>query len=416
MNATVADCGLHEPFLESLANSEEENKRVAAQAGLLMLRVVDRFAKSNFQTEAESIQYQITAARNFLAGEALASEVRDLLEESLAAAGRVLNTGSTEEIFSPLIDYGRWLEGDLQLDAAIEVYDTLLGVGSNRDCHALTRAWRGRALRIAGRIAESVEEYRRAGELADATGNLRVQLRSRLGVAMGCKKSGNLPRADRLAREALQDARAWKDRPMEAMALHVIAEGLMIMGRVSEAVPLLFESYKLNNDEWDKPRIMSDIGFAFKRLGRYDAAMHAFSVALPGLKSTETLANTVAELLEIESLRGDRGGFDRWRAELERTRDVMPPEIETDFLVKLGQGLFLFGETDAGKCFLRDAMELAESAGLNTRYFEAEHVLAMSEETLETAPPGAASESTESAHLELDRVADELEALHLESV
>lgn len=415
MNTTVTDCGLHEPFLESLAGSEEESRRVAAQAGLLVLRIVDRFANRDFQTEAESIQYQIAAARKFVAGEVLEPEVRDLLDETLAAAARVLTTGSTEVIFAPLIDYGRWLEGNLQLDAAIDVYDTLLAVGGTPDNHALVLCWRGRALRIAGRIDDSIAEYAKARETAESTGNRQLQLRGRVGVAMGHKRSGDLSRADSHAREALRHAREWGETHMEAVALHVIADGLSLMGRDHEAIPLLFDAYQLNQNEWDRPRVMSDIGLAFKNLGKYESARHAFSIALPGLTSAETRMNAINELLEIESARGDREGFDRWREELERSVAIMPPEIKIDFYMKLGHGLFLFGETDEGALFLKNAMLLAEFPGLNAKYFAAESKLAELERESMSVRSGAASESAEDAHPELNRVAEQLEALDLET-
>ncbi|MCZ6758943.1 MAG: hypothetical protein O7D29_01000 [Gemmatimonadetes bacterium] len=412
MNTTVTDCGLHEPFLQVLASSEEESRRVAAQAGLLVLRVVDRFANSDFQTEAESIQYQIAAARKFVSGEVLVLEVRDLLDELLTAAGRVLTTGSTEEIFSPLIDYGRWLEGNLQLDEAIEVYDTLLAVGGTSDNHALVLCWRGRALRIAGKLDISISEYRRAGEIAEATDNRSVQLRSRLGVAMGLKQKGNLPRAEEVARKVVHDARRWGDRHHEAEASHVLGHGLALMGRDLEAIAPLFAAYVLHDREREKARVMSDLGLVMKGLGRYVSALHAFSIALPGLRTVETRTNAVLELMEIESLLGNRRGFEKWRADLNAKMDIMPSDAIADFYIKLGQGLFLLGHPDQGAVSLEQAMSVAEKRGLNTKFFEAERKLAKLKAAPVSTPPDVPPEVSEEAHPEVTRVARQLELIH----
>lgn len=214
----------------------------------------------------------------------------------------------------------------------------------------------------------------------------------------------------------VHDARRWGDRHHEAEALHVLGAGLALMDRDPESIPLLFESYHLHQEEGTRARVMSDIGYSFKKLRRYEAALHAFSVALPGLRLAAARMNTTLELLEVESLRGNRESFEKYREEVERMRDRLPPDVEADFYTKLGQGLCLFGDEKSGAEYLRRAMLVAERAALNTKYFDAERKLVELTRTVRYQDPSATLDTNEVMHPELDKVERSLAVLHHEGL
>ncbi len=405
----TSELELHEPFLELAGKSDHQISRDTARAAFLTLRVVDRLVGADLEVESESIRYQVDAALEFLADNECESRSAKLMGAALTAASEGIETGEIEGIWSPLIEFGRTLDRELRLDEALDVYDTLLRLGGEHEAKVMTRIWRGRALRLAGRLDESVAEYRVVGALARSIGFEHGELRGRIGLASTYKKKGNLPEAERLAREVRTEAVASGDRLMEAMALHNVGDCLMYRGRNSEAIPLLFAAFEIYEDKTARTRALSDLGIALKNLGQFVPAKHAFALALGDCTTTEMRINATLELLEVAALIGDSEAFRDWRSELDAVRHVMQPDATVDFYIKMGQGLSMFGNVDEASICLRKAISLAENHDLNTYLFRAEQLL---ERLGEVAAESRGTSAREGGtHPEVKYVAARLETL-----
>ena len=405
------ELGLHEPFLEMAGTSGDQISRDTARAAFLTLRVVDRLAGAMPSYSPESVEYQIRAATEFVAKNECDPETASLFAAALAAAGNALDDGDTREIWPPLIRFGRTLEGELRLNEALDVYETLLGLDSGHEDEAMTRIWRARALRLAGRLDDSLAEYRVAGTVARSIGFAHADFRSRLGQASTHKKKGNLPEAERLAKQVIDEARLSGDRLMEAMALHSVGDCLMYEGRDCEAIPLLFAAFEIYEHKADRTRALSDLGIALKNLGQFVASKHAFSLALRDCATAGMRINTMLELLEVAALIDDSKAFADWKSELDAVRDVMQPDATVDFYIKMGQGLSMFGDVDEALICLRKAISLAENYDLNTYLFRAGQLLERLEEP-ETESRGTSPQEG-GAHPEIQYVAQQLEVLHV---
>ncbi|MEE8252158.1 MAG: tetratricopeptide repeat protein, partial [Gemmatimonadales bacterium] len=273
----------------------------------------------------------------------------------------------------------------------------------------MTRIWRGRALRLAGRLDESVAEYRVVGALARSIGFEHGEFRGRIGLASTYKKKGNLPEAERLAREVRDEAAACGDRLMEAMALHNVGECLTYQGRDSEAIPLLFAAFEIYEDKTDRTRALSDLGTALKHVGECVAARHAFSLALRHCATVEMRINTMLELLEVAASIDDSKAFADWKSKLDAVRNVMQPDATVDFYIKMGQGFSMFGDVDEASICLRKAISLAENHDLNTYLFRAEQLLERLGDV--AAEPRGTSAREGGTHPEVKYVAARLETL-----
>ena len=121
----------------------------------------------------------------------------------------------------------------------------------------------------------------------------------------------------------------------------------------------------------------------------YQAAKHAFSVVMSGQLSREVRLRTIAELVELGAMTGDRVTFERWRRELSGSYDDLPPEDQVDYELKVGTGLASFGHNGPAERHLQRAIDLAEQHRLGERLFTAEAVLKELRDTPVTTAGGS---------------------------
>jgi tetratricopeptide (TPR) repeat protein len=256
------------------------------------------------------------------------------------------------------------------------VLETAMNLSDGREAEeeVATYLQRGRVLRLAGRFDEARESYTVAGDLATAISDKHSELLSRIGQAIVSQKVGNLPEAERMLREVLQEARATGDRDAEARACHDLGNVLENLGRASEAVPLIYRAFEFYRQQLHKLRALSDLGTVLKTMHMYGAAEDAFLLVVQSDAPPETRTNTILELVEISALRKDRLAFERWRREAQ-AGVVSSPYLHVDFEFKVGIGLTSFGLRASAEKYLRNALRRAEEHGLNHYVFRAEAAL-----------------------------------------
>jgi tetratricopeptide (TPR) repeat protein len=299
-------------------------------------------------------------------------------------------------LIPPLLAFAFWLEEGLRLDEGLDVLDTALRLNDGRECEeeVATHLQRARVLRLCGRFEDAKVSYSEAGRLATEVGDTHSVLLSRIGRAIVLQRLGNLPEAERVLREIVDDARLVHDRDAEARALHDLSATLYAAGRVKEAIPAVFRAYELYERPLHRARALSDTGTLLKELGLYVAAKTALSLVLSHELSREVRARAVLELLELSTVVGDRMSFERWRRDLADTREHLPVDDLVDYEMKLGAGLARFGNSTQGEKHAERAIAIAEKHRLGERLFRAEELLTQlrGRRTDDAAPAATAEE------------------------
>ncbi|MBI4419919.1 MAG: hypothetical protein HY560_03770, partial [Gemmatimonadetes bacterium] len=236
---------LHVPFLEQASDGKEE-LRSHALGAFLTLRMIDRVAEADAkELSGTALAYQINACLNYLKElHPQTKEVSHLLE-IVKVAKRVNTNRRRHLLWSPLLAFAYWLEQELRLDEALDVIHTALQLSDGHASEVAAYLQKGRVLRQASRFDESVAAYAEADRFAEARGDYRSQMVSRIGRAVVRQKTGALRAAEGDLRSVLAEAKRSGDRYVEARATHDLAATVYLMDRPLEAIPLAFRAHEL---------------------------------------------------------------------------------------------------------------------------------------------------------------------------
>lgn len=364
---------LHVPFLEH-GEFGDAGASERALGAFLVLRAADGVHLARGIGDARA--GQIHAAREYLEGlsDRSSPEIQHL-EAILRAAAAAGRSGRLPEA---LVAFSDWLEGEFRLREALDVLDTALAIGdAARDaavqCAVLLR--RGRTLRVAGHLNEARSAYGQAGSLAKATGDSHRELLSRIGRAIVLQQLGNLPAANALLCDVINDAVLAGDRDARARATHDLAVNHLMQGEPDQGAILAFRAYQLYSDTEGRYRALSDAGIALEELGHDSAAHDAFQLVFRRGPSVGIRVRVGLELLGLAGKRGDRAAFDARRRSLDAIAAEMPPRVAVDFDIKLGHGYARFGRTSLARHHFEMAIARAEQHHLNELLFRAEQGL-----------------------------------------
>jgi tetratricopeptide (TPR) repeat protein len=406
---------LHEPFLRHAADPGDGASGGHALGGFLTMRLVDQYAWERARPPQEALDYQIKATRDYLGDLRPRTVETNHLLDIVATADKVRTIDGRRLFWAPLLAFAYWLEAELRLDESYDVLETAERLGTESEPHEELIAMhlqRARVLRVSGRFDDSREGYVRAGQLANAHGDTRSEFRSRIGRALILQSTGNLPEAERMLREVLDEARATNDQEAEAHALHDLGVTYDFMGRPSDGIPLVFRAFELYEQHTQRLRALSDLGLLFKDRGAPAAADEAFLLVLESDPPPQIRFNTVNELIETAAMRGDRMAFERWRKEVESAPPTSP-YMRVDLELKLGTSYGRFGLVDRGRSHLEAAIELAERHDLNQLVFKAEAALHDLEKAATEAPQEPEPAPRWEAEPDVGAVAERLSALRL---
>ena len=112
------------------------------------------------------------------------------------------------------------------------------------------------------------------------------------------------------------------------------------------------------------------MAIALHEIGAVDAARVAFETVNTSSAPMMVRANSLLELMDLESGCGNRVAFERSRVAVEAHRARMSPSMSVDYYYKLGVGLGRFEQSIRGRDALTAGLALAESHGLNAWYFK----------------------------------------------
>lgn len=251
-----------------------------------------------------------------------------------------------------------------------------------------------------GLLAEADAIYITAIRIAEWHGDGRRAIRLRMGLANSVRIRGDLPSADLMFGRAIADARRINAREIESMGL--IDQSILAnqRGDAPRAVCLSFSAYDLTSSERQREKILVNTAAFLLSMGRLESARDAFllqeAVAISDRMRTLARIN----LLTIAARTADRTEFNRLHALLV---DVpMAADERVNYLIESARGLEIFGDLDAARTRLIQALGFAERLGLSRSIFEAERVLAALGTEKKTGNPEPIAISAEVARVELE--------------
>jgi tetratricopeptide (TPR) repeat protein len=276
-----------------------------------------------------------------------------------------------------LMAYAHALEDDGHYDEAADIVLTMLRIGDKRlsmTDRIAAQLRLGRVRRKVMRWEEAEAAYAEAGRLARDSGDGFSALLSRLGHVNVLHFSGNLAEAERQYWGILADARAGSHREAQARAEHGLGVVLTVRGQAAEAVPHLWNSIELYQDQPSRLRVLMDLGLALSSLGEIRGAEHALLQALRQDAAKEIQNNALIELMHCASYRRDRLSFERWRDLCEANTPTLAPNMRADFLLKAGIGFARFALFDRAQSLMEEALNVASENRLHAIEFKIERI------------------------------------------
>jgi tetratricopeptide (TPR) repeat protein len=374
---------LHLPFVDALTTvSEGSSAWAAIKAGWLVVRFVDKWAEAAAQGGTSPWLREVHAIHEII-GSVEAGPTRRVLERLYAALleswGRRDLTVSTT-----LLAYGHHLERDESWGMAADVFETfLLHAATDSDHELAPDAYLRLAYthRQSGRVDDAAAAYNAAGALALSEGNVRAGLLARIGSARLLRHRGNLPAAaaafdaviaDAAALVALGPSSALSDAL--ARAKHDRGTVAYDMGDHTLAVALLYDALQLYQDERTRERVLGDIATTLAEIGLRDAARDANIVLYNTAHEASTRIVSGVNLMMLAHEEGQELVFEQYRRALGRQQ--MSPEIEAQYHLCAGEGLFRFSSFDDANTECERALEIAERVQLHAVAHRADTMLA----------------------------------------
>jgi hypothetical protein len=199
-----------------------------------------------------------------------------------------------------------------------------------------------------------------------------------------------------MAEDVANQAERASLQEVEAMAWADLGAVLELQGSLESSVQAKYRAFQLTEDSLSRMRVLGDLGISLLQLKAHESARLAFEIVASSNTSFIVRTNAVLELMDLESVAGNRMAFERRRAEAEGNRERMPPSMVADFHFKAGMGMARFGRHKRAREFLTAGLQFAEEHRLNVWYFRLERELKALEglEANETRQPEPATPAT----------------------
>ncbi|HTH64968.1 MAG TPA: hypothetical protein VL563_09780 [Gemmatimonadales bacterium] len=382
--ADVQSMGLglsHVVFLERAAREHDSAQSRFGQAAFLVLRLIDLLgAREKAPNGDELFGYQAAATGRYCHEQLDPGPQADRLLDLVSAASYAHRRKNPGHIAPVMFDLTRDLIAASHFEEALDVLTTFertAGTEIEPSAEITVAMLTGRARRLTAQFDEAEAAYRRAGVLATAQSDHRMEAFSRLGRAIVHQSRGNLAEAEREYSELLGDARTLGDRGLESQVENGLGVVLGYRGQIPDSAPHFWRAFELSQDDPEEALgALHNLGYTLSRLGMAEAAERAFRFVLERAHGVEVMNNARIELMHCASYRRDRVGFARWNAECGRSLATMLPNQVADYHLKVGIGLARFGQFDRTTNELRLALDVARASGLHEFEFRIERIMA----------------------------------------
>jgi tetratricopeptide (TPR) repeat protein len=370
----------HEAFLERARLQREQEREGPARLALgayVVARLIDKLLTLGEDDESlEGFRWQLEAVRrhvNDLPPDApetahLAGVVASISEKGALAPGLWMN----------LTAYTCFLEHEGRLEEALEILMLAARAqGSNTTPADFVKyaLFAGRLNRLLARWDLASACYTAAEAAGVKIGDAACALRGRLGLGAVQRGLGNLPLAREVAETVIRDASEPQLANVQAIAYADLGAVYALQGLRLEELQANYHAFRITPDPLQRMQTLGDLGIGLLRIGAFEAARLAFEIVINSNTSFVVRLNALLELMDLESLSGNRVAFERCRNLIEQSRNSLSPTVATDYQFKLGSGLARFGQRTRAAEAYKAALTLAETHRLNTWYFKIEQAL-----------------------------------------
>jgi tetratricopeptide (TPR) repeat protein len=375
-----SDVLTYEPFLERARLQRERDRDGSARLALgayIVARLVDKLLSQDKSAEdLEGFGWQLEAVRRHIS--ALPGDAPETAHLAGVVAAVPTEGPPTPSLWKSLTAYAYFLEHEGRLEESLEML-TLAARAQGSETSAAD--FTGYAL-FAGRLNRQLARWEMAsacyGEAEDAAlriGDSFSRLRGRLGQGAVHRGMGNYPAARAIAEDVVREATALQLTEAQAMAYADLGSIYNRLGLRLEALGALYQAFRLSRETPQQMRALGDLAVELSEIGAIEPARLAFQIVVDSTASVLVRANALLELMDLESLVGNRVAFERCRAAAEQYKERMSPSMLVDYHYKMGVGLGRFGQTSRARVTLTTALELAEHHKLNAWYFKVEQAL-----------------------------------------
>jgi len=347
-------------FLQEIGRPDLSPVEVhAAVAGLIVLRVIDRWVAAGCRPAGE-----LSGARAAVEGMDVGNPARAILGALLDAVAAGGSDGAQDGV-RQLMAYGRHLEFEAKWELALDVYRVVVDYGavassSETVCDAWLRS--GSCCRTQGNYDAAQAAYGEAARLAALSGDLERTLRAELGPALIARAHGSLDEADRLLAAIATSADAAGLNAVLSQVLHDRAVIAAMRGApVVAAVQLAFRALDLSPTSAERDQILYDIGETLRVAGMRSAARDAFLVISCTAESRTVRCWAGIMLMRIAADDGARENFQQYRRALDHTQ--FSPELRIEYYIQSGYSLRALGDLPGSEAALREAVQCAEQHG-----------------------------------------------------
>ena len=369
----------HEPFLERARLQREQEREGSARLALgayVVARLIDKLLTlGNDAEQLEGFHWQLEAVRRHV------SELPGDVPETAHLAGVVSAVAADGKVapglWMSLTAYAYYLEHEGRLEEALELLTLAARSQGSRTTTADFSAYAlfaGRLNRLLARWEAASTCYNAASDAATGVDPVLV-LRGRLGLGAVQRGRGNYPAARAAAESVVRDASELQLTDAQAMGYADLGVVYHLQGLKLEALEAHYQAFRLSRDPQQRMRTLVDVAIALHEIGAVEAARVAFETVNTSSAPKLVRANSLLELMDLESGCGNRVAFERCRVAVEAHRARMSPSMSVDYHYKLGVGLGRFEQVARGREALTAALALAESHGLNAWYFKIEQAL-----------------------------------------
>jgi len=398
----------HEPFLERARVQREQERDGSARLALgayVVARLINKLLTMENGPEAlDGFRWQLDAVRRHI--DDLPADAPETAHLAGIATEVSADAQTSPGLWMNLTAYAYFLEHEGRLDESLEILNLAARVQGRQTSPGDFAGYALFAARLNRQLARwdtATACYTAAEEAARACGDDISMFRSRLGQSAVHRGRGNLPLAREMAETVVRDASRLELAEVQAMGYADLGAVYALQGLKLEELEANYQAFRLTPDAHQRMRTLGDLGIGLYRIGAFQAARLAFEIVINSDTSFVIRSNALLELMDLESMIGNRVSFERCRSMIEQNVGRLPPSMATDYQYKLGTGFMRFEQMTRARSALQAALQLAESHQLNTWYFRIEQALKQLAEPRSEPVVAIASELSEApAILEME--------------
>jgi tetratricopeptide (TPR) repeat protein len=355
----------HVAYFEALGQSDAGTAEwEATSAGLVVLRLVDRWVWRHVRERAPTFREFVTVRR--AVARVAPGPLRTALEH-LASAIAVFSGARAAPVNDCLMAYAQVLQDGARWSLAADVYDTVIfNARSASDSRALpvcaVRA--GYCLRMMGQVDDAERVYRLGLDLAYEIGDVPSARLARVGMAAVAAQRGALLDAESLLDEVLAEATREESgaTAVRAVALHDRGGVAIMRQEYEKAVLLLYEAFALYQDVPNRDRALNDLATALGGLGLRRAARDAYFVIHSTSHQRDLRWWAGLNLMRLAVQEQNEHEFEHYRRLLRA--ESLTGTHAAHYALFVGEGHARFGRPDRAHRAFSRAAELAREFGL----------------------------------------------------